>query len=131
MKAIYEQIFGEVGITFYALFPMSVVGLGLIIFLICCRFNGDSPAWWVLKILRFIQGCACEIGLLGSVIALSMSFGRLEPNISKEIVSSMLTLLGHAFGSSIYGVLIYLLCSAGLFFMEEEDEGKNEQAEAA
>lgn len=122
MKAMYDYIFGQVGITFFALFPMSVLGMSLVLLLALSKIQGDSPACWAVKGLRFIQGCACEIGLLGSVIALSMSFGRLEPDISREIVSSMLRLLGHAFGSTIYGVIVYLLCSAGLFFVEEEDE---------
>lgn len=121
MKEIYQNLVGEVGITFFVLFPMSVAGLGLVLSIICFRIQGEIPPKWMVRSLEFIKGSACEIGLLGSVIALSMSFGRLGPNISKEIVSSMLSLLGHAFGSTIYGVILYLTCSAGLFFLEEED----------
>lgn len=120
MKASYAYMIGQVGITFYILFPMSVGGLGFVFFLIFSRIQGEAPSDWALRGLEFIQGCACEIGLLGSVIALSMSFGRLEPDISKEIVSSMLNLLSHAFGSTIFGVVVYLLCSGGLFFLKED-----------
>jgi hypothetical protein len=76
----------------------------------------------MIRTLQYIQGTACEIGLLGSVVALSMSFGRLGPEISEEIVSSMLYLLSHAFGSTIYGVVLYLISSAGLFFCKENNE---------
>jgi hypothetical protein len=125
MKATYECIINQVGITFFVLFPMSVAGLCLVLFVLFSRIQGEAPSYWALRGLQFIQGCACEIGLLGSVIALSMSFGRLEPSISKEIVSSMLNLLSHAFGSTIFGVVVYLICSAGLFFLEETN-GANE-----
>ncbi|RLF53180.1 MAG: hypothetical protein DRN28_07175 [Thermoplasmata archaeon] len=103
---IYNYIAQKVGPTFFLLYPLGVISLA---FLVLSLLTKEGERF--VRFLTYSRNTAPQLGLLGSVLGLSMGMRKIELGGGEEMFEEVIHLLGNCFLSTVYGILISLVCS--------------------
>ena len=110
-------IYKYVGPVFWALLPISIITIFLVIYVCHSIANKRIISNWVVVLLVYSKETATLLGLLGSVYALTASF-QTNGHSAEEIRKQMFAVLSTGFWSTIAGVIISLEASIGLLLKD-------------
>lgn len=106
-----------IGPSFWALTPISVVTMVLVMYVFYSIWKGREINEWVEVLLAHSKEISVTLGLLGSVYALTGSF-QVQGASVEEIRQRMFFVLSTGFWSTIAGVVVSLQATIGLMAMK-------------
>lgn len=110
-------LYKYIGPVFWGLMPISVITGVLVLYVFYSIWSNKEISEWVEVLLAHFKETASLLGLLGSVYALTSSFGVDGASVV-EIREKMFFILSTGFWSTIAGVLVSLEASVGLLAMK-------------